>query len=82
MMLVHHYFEHVDYLEKGFHVAAFPEQHPSVDMEIKRWCWQMFGQEGYMVNSNEIRWKDSIEYGEIRFQREEDLSLFLLKWAS
>ena len=63
-----------------WHVAAFKakrEQRP----EITRWCYKTYGEPGYNYNTHELRWKDSIQYGEIYFSRLEDLEWFVLRWA-
>lgn len=66
---------------KDYHVVAF--QSPvSNAREIGQWCYTSFGPSGYLHNTAEVRWRDDIHYGEVTFSREEDLALFLLKWAS
>jgi hypothetical protein len=82
-MLIHHF----KVVESGHircrrYIAAFRRQDEERTTEIRKWCWQTFGQAGYRVNSDETRWADSLKHGEIMFEREEDLAVFLLKWAS
>ena len=63
-----------------WHVATFKtklEQRP----EIRRWCYKIYGEPGYNYNTHELRWKDSIQYGEIYFSRPEDLEWFVLRWS-
>jgi hypothetical protein len=61
-------------------VATFetPRQNRS---EIARWCYQTFGAPGMNTLTKQTRWKDSIQYGEVYFNRKEDLTWFLLRWA-
>jgi hypothetical protein len=59
----------------GWTVAAF-ESHRSIDAmtEMKAWCYAVYGEPM-------TRWKDSIEYGEVRFEDQKDLTLFILRWS-
>ena len=54
--------------------------------EIRQWCYDMFGPglgEHRIDESPFIhRWVDDVEWGEIKFSREEDLGLFLLRWGT
>jgi len=54
--------------------------------EIRKWCYDMFGPGlgEHRVESSPFihRWVDDVEWGEIKFSREEDLGLFLLKWGT
>ncbi len=76
-MIIHYY----KALYKNYFVAAFPMQPVTVQNEIRRWCYNTFGEEGYKVNTAEVRWKDDIKTGEVRFDRESDLLAFVLKWT-
>jgi hypothetical protein len=61
-------------------VAAFesPRQNRS---EITRWCYQTFGTPGMNHLTQQTRWKDSIQYGEIYFIDQKDLEWFVLRWS-
>jgi hypothetical protein len=65
---------------KDYHIAAF---HSPVEneRELGRWCYDNFGPSGYQPDIAQVRWNDNIHYGEIRFDRESDLALFLLRWS-
>jgi len=39
------------------------------------------GPDGWRHNTQQVRWRDNIANGEIRFSREDDLALFLLRWS-
>ena len=80
-MQIHQYFEHVDYLPRGYYVAAFRSPSYEDAYKIRLWCFESFGAAGYKVDDHEIRWQDGITYGELRFQRDEDLTAFLLRWS-
>ncbi len=69
------------YTQRFMAAFAASKQHPSDQHKIRQWCYETFGGAGYCADTNEIRWHDSIHFGEIEFNREEDLSLFLLKWG-
>lgn len=59
----------------GWIVVAFSQLHKISDVnEMKEWCRRMYGETA-------TRWKDDIEYGEVRFKDNKDLTLFLLKWS-
>jgi hypothetical protein len=62
-----------------WHVAAFalPKNYKS----IIEWCYQTFGTPDWNHLTKQTRWKNQIFYGEVYFCREEDLVLFLLRWA-
>lgn len=82
MMQLHAYETRKDHSIYGdtWYVAAFKakqQQRP----EITRWCYQTYGEPGYRYDTAEIRWKDSIQYGEIHFSRESDLEWFVLRWS-
>ena len=63
-------------------MASFNYQLPKKYSEIRRWCFETFGPPGPLPDTAEVRWVDDIKFGEIIFQREEDLMLFVLKWQS
>lgn len=65
---------------KPYYVAAFPMQSVEKSNEIRRWCVETFGQPGLRVDTHEVRWKDEVRYGEVRFDRESDLIMFILRW--
>jgi hypothetical protein len=68
---------------KDYFVAAFQSPlMPFIELEIGQWCYNSFGPSGYRKGTGEVRWRDDIHYGEVTFSREEDLTLFLLKWSS
>jgi len=59
----------------GWTVVAFetPTKVSTV-VEIKEWCKTVYGDPG-------TTWKDSVEYGEVRFKNKEDILMFKLKWS-
>lgn len=82
-MKIHHYKMHTDYYyQLPQFTAAFPRPNENQSQEIRRWCYNTYGVPGIRVDTDEMRWRDGILYGEIVFQREEDLSMFLLKWST
>lgn len=48
--------------------------------EIKRWCVQNFGKSGYQEEHECARWLDEIDKHSITLLKDEDLTLFLLRW--
>ena len=64
----------------NWHVAAFetPRQNRK---EITKWCYQTYGTPGMNPHTTQIRWKDSIQYGEVYFSSKEDLMMFVLRWS-
>lgn len=72
-MIIHTYDE--NYLNEGWAVVAFNQPH-RVDevVAIKQWCYDTFGLPGE-------RWRDSIAYGEVRFEDKKDLMLFVMRWS-
>ncbi len=66
---------HEDRIYPTWTVAAFSRSTPNVN-EIREWCYNAYGHPGY-----EQGWIDMFTYGEVIFQREEDLQLFLLRWS-
>jgi hypothetical protein len=58
----------------GWTVVAFNQPHKVDDVvAIKDWCYKVYGEPM-------TRWKDSIEYGEVRFEDEKDVMMFILRW--
>jgi len=71
-MFIHTYHE---YWNQGWIVAAFARINDvNKFLEMRQWCYDTYGKPG-------DRWKDGIAYGEVLFNAEKDLTLFLLKWA-
>lgn len=72
-MFIHNYKE-----GKGYWVAAFGTGKMSVNQlaDIAKWCYNTFGDPGT------LRYIEDAQWGEVRFQNEADLALFLLKWNS
>jgi hypothetical protein len=85
-MFIHHYplpragCERIRYMAT-FHKPRHQSLGPT-EQELQRWCYETYGPPGFRVNTHDMRWKDAIKYGEIEFEREADLMLFLLKWQS
>ena len=48
--------------------------------EIRGWCKDTFGKSGYREETDDNRWVDNIENGEIMFVVEADMTMFLLRW--
>lgn len=65
--------------EGPWHVAAFTL--PKNYNEIIEWCYQVFGTPGFNHLTYQTRWKDEIFYGEVYFNRKEDLEWFVLRWS-
>ena len=80
MMFIHHY-PIPDHSKGGQrYMAAFKRQDPKKIAEIRKWCYTTYGEPGYQVNNAEIRWIDDVSAGEVVFNRESDLMMFLLRW--
>jgi len=82
-MFIHTYTEKIDwrYPEvSDWQVAAFqtPRQNRS---EITSWCYKTFGPPGLDHLTHQIRWKDSIQWGEVYFSNREDLMMFVMRWT-
>ena len=80
-MFIHTYKHMMDWRDDiPWHVAAFetPRQNRP---EITSWCYKTFGAPGMNHLTKQIRWKDSIQYGEVYFNRKEDLEWFVLRWS-
>ena len=80
-MRVHHYPMPRQGCDRIRYMASFNYQLPKKSGEIRQWCIDTYGAPGCLPQSTEIRWLDDIKYGEIVFQREADLMLFLLRWS-
>jgi hypothetical protein len=48
--------------------------------EIKKWCKKNYGNSGYDEETGTNRWIDNTIKHEIMLMRDEDLTLFLLRW--
>ena len=64
------------------YMAAFKKQDPKKILEIRKWCYQTFGTPGIRVDTDTIVWQDDVQNGEIVFDREENLMLFVLKFGT
>lgn len=62
------------------YMAAFANPKSTMSDEIRRWCYQTFGEPGHDVDTFYTRWEDNITNGEVIFSRESDLMMFLLRW--
>lgn len=63
----------------GGYVVAF--RLPDQQLEsIKEWCYNTYGEPSILYGPD-ARWYDGIQFGEILFKNERDLTLFLLKWS-
>jgi len=65
---------------KNYSIAAFHSPVKNAK-EIKEWCHITMGPEGYLKDTREVRWRDNIHYGEVYFNREEDLMMFVMRWT-
>ncbi len=81
-MFIHTYQESKDWRGGNmyWHVAAFntPKENRK---EITKWCYKTFGTPGMNHLTKQIRWKDSIQYGEVYFDHQKDLEWFVLRWS-
>jgi hypothetical protein len=83
MMNIHTYDFLKDMLyssEGSWYVAAFmtPKENRK---EITKWCYKTYGAPGMNHLTKQIRWKDSIQYGEVYFSHQKDLEWFILRWS-
>ena len=82
MMIIHSHETAVN--QRGYdevwHVAEFLSKKTNRP-DITQWCYRAFGPAGYQAMTDEIRWQDSIQYGKIVFSREQDLTMFILRWS-
>jgi hypothetical protein len=80
-MFIHTYTQQKDWRDTStsWKVAAFlvSKEHRR---EITRWCYKTFGAPGMNHLTKQIRWKDSIQYGEVYFSNQKDLEWFVLRW--
>ena len=81
-MLIHTYTQKKEPHEEGteWYVAGFKAFNEN-RKEITKWCYATFGPPGLNHNTRQIRWKDSINWGEAIFSRKEDLEWFVLRWS-
>jgi hypothetical protein len=49
--------------------------------EIKRWCINNFGKPGYQEEIECARWLEELDKHSITLLKDEDLTLFLLRWS-
>lgn len=80
-MVIHHYPMPRQGCHRKRYMAAFNTQLPAKTLEIRRWCHETFGPSGHRIDTDEIIWVDDVKHGEIVFDREENLMLFVLKWS-
>ena len=80
MMFIHSYAK-INGLNESVYVAAFAGLPGPKIWEIRRWCWQTYGDPGYRTDIDLTVWRDALTYGEVEFARESDLALFLLRWS-
>lgn len=66
-------------------MVAFPDLFDRCELanEIEQWCTEQFGPGLVhpLETSKKHRWVNDIDWGEIRFADEKDVSTFLLKWS-
>jgi len=79
-MMIHHYKRFAPNGIKVWYVAAFPAPDQNLTYEIRKWCYEAYGLPGHRPDTIETRWTDDVKYGEVTFERESDLTLFLLRW--
>ncbi len=81
-MFIHTYTQPRDWRDPDINwlVAAFktPKENRA---EITKWCYQTFGAPGMNHLTKQIRWKDSIQYGEVYFRNQDDQLMFVLRWS-
>jgi len=64
----------------NIHTVSWKDQ-PEVDTkEIKKWCKKIYGNPGYDEETGSNRWIDNTKQCEIMLTRDEDLTMFLLRW--
>ena len=64
----------------NIHTISWKNQEDVDTKEIKKWCKKNFGNPGYDEETGSNRWVDNIKQSEIMLTRDEDLTLFLLRW--
>lgn len=80
-MFIHTYEQMKDWRDATpWLVAAFMTSKEN-RKEITKWCYKTFGTPGMNHLTKQIRWKDSIQYGEIYFIDQKDLEWFVLRWT-
>ena len=47
---------------------------------IEKWCLDTFGPSGYREDTQDTRWVNNVNTGDITFLQEQDLVVFLLRW--
>jgi hypothetical protein len=50
-------------------------------LKLWKWCKKNYGNPGYDDETGSNRWVDNIKQCEIMLTRDEDLTLFLLRWS-
>lgn len=73
------YIKHYKVPYKNYYVAAFHSPVSNAS-EIRKWCNDIFGKPNFKQETQEVRWRDNIHYGEVLLSRESDLIMFLLRW--
>lgn len=64
------------------HVITFEHADIANLNAVRKWCYETYGSPGLRPESMYTRWRDfSLQIGRVYFAREEDVSLFLLKWS-
>jgi hypothetical protein len=81
-MRIYHYAMPREGCHRIRYMAAFKGQSAERTTEIRKWCYQTFGTPGIRVDTDEIIWQDGVQNGEIVFDREENLMLFVLKFGT
>jgi hypothetical protein len=64
----------------NIHTVSWKGQEDIDTKEIKKWCKKNFGNSGYDDETGSNRWLDNCKQSEIMLTRDEDLTLFLLRW--
>jgi len=64
----------------NIHTISWKNQDDVDPKEIKKWCKKNYGNSGYDDETGSNRWVDNIKQCEIMLTRDEDLTLFLLRW--
>lgn len=74
-MIIHQYKD-----TTGCYVAAFPLQHIEQVNEIRKWCFKTYGAPGNIFDKPRVRWRDDVKMGQVNFDNERDLMMFVLRW--
>lgn len=64
----------------NIHTISWKDQIDVDVKEIKKWCKKNYGNPGYDEETGTNRWIDNTIKHEIMLMRDEDLTLFLLRW--